>query len=326
MSASSPKLRVGVMGCSSFALRAMVPAIATCPGVELAAMASRDPAKAREVSAKYSCRSWGSYGELVDDPEVDLIYMPLPTGLHEEWVHRALDAGKHLLVEKSLSGSLDAAVRMVDHARRAGRFIEENFLFLRHSQRAWVGEQLTAGAVGDLKFFRAAFTIPPLDEGNFRYQAALGGGALLDVGAYMVKSTLTFLGTDLELLASTSEFSPVRGVDVRGTAVFRNPAGVLAQVFWGFDTHYQCTWDFHGTAGRIVCDRALTPPPGVEPPVRVERGQQKQELKLLVDNHYINQWSHVAAAVRDPAAISATQDECILQARWVDEVRQKAAI
>lgn len=324
MNASPRHLRIGVMGCSSFALRAMVPAIAACPGVELAAMASRDPAKAREVSAKFSCRNWGSYAELVEDPEVDLIYMPLPTGLHEEWVHRALDAGKHLLVEKSLSDSLDSAGRMVDHARRAGKLIQENFLFLRHSQRAWVGEQLAAGAVGELKFFRAAFTIPALDAGNFRYQAALGGGALLDVGAYMVKSTLAFLGKDLELLASTSEFSPARGVDVRGTAVFRNPAGVIAQVFWGFDTHYQCTWDFHGTAGRIICDRALTPPPGVEPPVRVERGQEKQDLKLPADNHYVNQWSHVAAAVHDPDALSASQDEILLQARWVEAVRQMA--
>jgi len=324
MSDSPPKLRVGVMGCSSFALRAMIPAIASCPEVELVAVASREGAKAREVSEKFSCRGWGSYAELVADADVDLIYMPLPTGLHEEWVHRALDAGKHLLVEKSLSDTAASAGRIVEHARKAGRLLLENFLFLRHRQYAWVKGQLAEGALGEFKFFRAAFTIPPLDDRNFRYDASLGGGALLDAGAYMVKSVLAFLGPEVELLAATSEFSPARGVDIRGTAVFRNPAGVVAQVLWGFDSHYQCSWDLQGTAGRIVCDRALTPPPGFEPTVRQERGQEKQELKLPADNHYVNQWGYVGEAVRHPESIPTLLDEAFIQAQTLDLVRQMA--
>jgi len=302
----------------------MVPAIAECEGLELYAIASREPQKARAtaetVGGVISC----SYEELISAPGVDVIYMPLPTGIHEEWVHRALGAGKHLLVEKSLACDFESATRMIEHARASGLLILENFLFPRHLQISWVRRKIADGAIGELKFFRATFTIPPLDNSNFRYNGPLGGGALLDVGAYMVKSSSAFLGPHIELLSATLENSPSKDVDIRGAATFSNPAGLIAQTVWGFDTHYQCMWEFLGTEGRILCERALTPPPGFEAPVRLEQGGQKGDLKLPPDNHYVNQWNFFASSVRNPATIPALLDEALLQAEMLGRVRRMA--
>ena len=313
-------IRLGVMGCSSFAMRAMLPAIAEASGVELVGIASRDIEKATAATKVFGGRAHANYAALLSDGDVDAVYMPLPTGLHDEWVHKALDAGKHLLAEKSLAGSLASASRMIQSARQKGLLVLENFLFPRHSQFAWVKEQLAAGAIGQVRFIRAAFTIPPLPADNFRYNRELGGGALLDVGAYMVKSVTALLGHDIELLAATVDSSQ-SSVDLSGSATFRAPSGVVAQTLWSFDTAYQCTWEFIGSEGRIFCERSLTPPPGFEPPVRVERGNERRSINLPADNHYANQWNFFAQAAHDPDSIPALLDEALTQARLIEAVR-----
>jgi NDP-hexose-3-ketoreductase len=315
-------LNLGVMSCSSFALRAMVPAIAESPYVKLAAIASRDMAKATEAATKFDARALAYYQDLLDDPEIDAIYMPLPTGLHEEWVHKALDAEKHILVEKSLAMDFASASGMLAKARSKNLLLLENFLFPRHLQFSWAMDQIASKSIGELKFFRSAFTIPPLPAGNFRYNAALGGGALLDVGAYMVKSSLLFMGENLDLLSSTIEADSARGVDVRGTATFRNADGVIAQALWAFDTAYQCSWEFIGTEGRIVCERAFTPPPDFCPPIRIERGAVKESLELPADNHYKNQWDFFAQAARSHESIHSILAETEAQAKLLNILRE----
>lgn len=321
--AGSP-LRVGVLGCSAFALRAMVPALALTPGVTLSAIASRDPAKAEAAAKAHGGRAVSGYRAMVEDPDLDVLYVPLPTGLHEPWVMAALEAGKHLLVEKSLAADLRSARRMLDLAERRDLLVAENFLFRRHPQRTWVHERIAEGAIGRLVLFRACFTIPPLAGDNFRYDAALGGGALLDVGAYMVKSVAEFLGPAAVLRDASIETDAGRGVDVRGAASWRTPEGVVAQAAWGFDTHYQCTWEFLGTAGRLVCERALTPPPGFEPPVRLEAGNDRRELRLPAANHYVAQWEAVATAVRDAGQRAALRAECLAQAEGLQAIADMA--
>lgn len=322
--ATAAPLRVGVLGCSSFALRAMVPALLQTPGLQLAAIASRDLAKAESAAQALGGRAEGRYEALVEAADVDLLYVPLPTGLHEQWVMAALQAGKHLLVEKSLAVDLASAQRMLDLAHRHDLLVAENFLFRRHSQLAWVRRTIAEGTIGRPVLFRACFSIPALADDNFRYAAALGGGALLDVGAYMVKSVSELVGPQAELQASVIETDARRGVDVRGSATWIGPGGLVAQAAWAFDTHYQCTWEFLGTKGRLVCERALTPPPGFEPPVRLEIGTDRRELRLAADNHYVSQWLAIAASARDSGLRAAARAECLEQARGLQAVADAA--
>jgi len=313
--------RIGVMGCSSFALRAMIPAASRCTEVTLAAIASRDFNKAKVAAVEHNCRAVESYDALVTDPHIDAIYVPLPTGLHREWVLKAINAGKHLLVEKSLAANDADAREMIKAARENRVALLENFLFLRHSQIGWIREQLDSNKIGTWKYFRATFTIPKLDDGNFRYNKQLGGGALLDLGAYMSKSAEAFLGADLTVTHAAIDESPARGVDMGGTASFFGSNSVRAQVLWAFDTQYQSTWEFLGDRGRILCFRALTPPPGFNPPVRIECGESHDDFKLPEDDHYQNQWRYFASLIRDNAAREAELDACARQADRIELIR-----
>jgi NDP-hexose-3-ketoreductase len=319
-------IRFGVMGCSAFALRAMIPAFCQNPKTELIAIASRDEAKAAKAASAHGCNAIDGYQALLEIPGLDAVYIPLPTGLHEEWVHRALDAGKHVLIEKSLASDFTTASSMIEKARGLGLLVLENFLFPRHTQHAWVQNQIASGTIGDCRIFRATFTIPPLNADNFRYNSTLGGGALLDTGAYMVKSALSFLGPNLRILVSTLEIDPKRDIDIRGTATFINDNGMIAQTAWGFDTSYQCSWEFIGSQGRILCSRALTPPPDFEPQVRIESPKGHSDIHLPSDNHYLKQIDHFTRTLRNSEDISAELDSCLLQARILEAVKAAASV
>jgi len=322
MNEANDSIGVGVMGCSSFALRAMVPALKEVKGIELRAMASRDLEKAKTGAEPYQVKTYEGYGPLLEDSSVDLIYMPLPTGLHREWVLRALEAGKHVLVEKSCALNLEDAQAMVECAERHQRLLRENFLFLRHSQYTWARKQLSKQAIGDLCFFRAAFTFPALAPENFRYQSETGGGALLDAGAYMSQSALAFLEEPVKVLTSTSQICSQRKIDLRGTASVQDARGVVGQLYWGFDTHYQCSWDIHGIEGRMIFQRALTPPPDCQPEVRVEMGFERKVERLPADNHYFNQWSDLVRVLRGSDDLSGEWNAVLRQAEMLEAFRQ----
>ena len=324
MSKKNKILNVGILGCSSFALRAMGPAIQECPGFRLSAIASRSATRAHESGAKLGCRGVEGYEKLIEDSEIDVIYMPLPTGLHLEWGMRALDAGKHLLIEKSLAGEVCEADALVAAACRNKLALLENFLFLRHSQIRWIKEQLAEGIVGPLRLVRATFTIPALDDENFRYSKRLGGGALLDTGAYMAKTAAEFLGEEAKLLDATIQDSLKRGVDIGGTATFQGTSGLVAQVAWGFDCHYQCTWEFLGESGKILCTRALTPPPGFQPQVFIEKNGQVESLALDAANHYVNQWNYFSELTQGADLREVEYQKTLYQAEMLENINRTA--
>lgn len=293
------QVRIGVLGCSEFSARAMIPAMQASPQVCLAGVASRDLARAQMFAERFGCEAIEGYARLIESDATDAVYVPLPPGLHGEWVERCLDAGKHVLVEKPFVPTEAAARRLIEKARAKGLAIVENMLFPHHSQTAWVREQLAAGLVGEVRLFRCTFSIPPLKDENFRYAAELGGGVLLDMGPYMVRFATLFLGDGVVLQAAALRMDPARGIDISGSAQFVNPRGQVAQVSFSFDTHYQCSWEFLGTVGRLVVERGLTPPPSLSPVVHIERREGRESITLPADNYYKKMCVHFAHTTRD---------------------------
>src|SRR5215212_9491250 len=141
-------LRMGVLGCASIAIRRVLPALTEAEGIELTAVASRDPAKARQVAHRFGCAAAGGYDELLDRPDLDAVYIPLPTGLHAHWARRALAAGKHVLSEKPLTCDHATAVSLVEQASKAGLWLMENFMFLHHRQHEEVRTLVAEGRIG----------------------------------------------------------------------------------------------------------------------------------------------------------------------------------
>jgi predicted dehydrogenase len=315
---------MGVVGCADIARRRMLPAMAAHPGIELVAVASRDADRAAETARTFGCRPVSGYAALLGRSDLDAVYLPLPVALHAEWTEAALRAGRHVLVEKPLTPDPDRAAELCDLARQRGLVLAENVLFVHHRQHAVVRDLVQRGEIGELRALRAAFSIPALPEGNIRYRADLGGGALWDVGLYPVRLALHLLGPDLEVLGAARAAGPGKEVDTSGAALLRTPAGVVAHLDWGLDHAYRSVYELVGSTGRILVDRAFTPPADHRPTIQVERGGTTQVRRSAPDDQVTNALDAFVASIRGGSP--AADDTPLAQIRLLDDIRRAARL
>lgn len=259
------RVRVAVLGCADIALRRMLPAMAASADVELIAVASRDAHKANETARRFGCAAVHGYDALLARDDVDAVYVPLPAALHDVWVEAALRAGKHVLAEKPLTTSQVRTAELLRLASARGLALVENVLFVHHGQHAAVRALVRDGAIGQTRSLQASFAVPARPEHDIRYRAALGGGALWDVGVYPVRAALYLLGSPLTVAGAVLMSDPGREVDTSGAALLRSEAGAVAHLTFGIGHAYHSGYELRGSEGRITVDRAFTPPPTTGP-------------------------------------------------------------
>lgn len=293
-----PPVRIGIMGCADIALRRMLPAFAACPGTTVAAVASRDGDKARKVAAAYGCRAWTGYQALLEDPDLEAVYIPLPLALHADWIERSLLAGKHVLGEKPLSCDPATTGRLLMLARSRGLVLAENVMFVHHRQHQSVRDLIGDGVIGEVRAVTAVFAIPPPPPGDIRYKQDLGGGALMDIGIHPLLLSQRFLGPETSVAGSALRFHPVCGVDTGGAVLLTAPDGRTAQVAFGMEHSYRSAYEVWGSAGRIILERAYAPPASHRPVVRVETAAGAEDIVLAADDQYGNAVAAFASAVR----------------------------
>ena len=314
-------IRVGILGCASIARRSLIPAFAAHHAFRLTAIASRDPVRAASLAASCGCEAY-TYDELVDAGDVDLVYCPLPTGLHHFWVKRCLDAGRHVLCEKSMACTEAEVADLVAAARRNGRFLMESFQFRFHAQNLFVRRLLDEEAVGELRQVVVRFGIPPFPDGrgNIRYSAALGGGALLDNGAYTVKATTYLLGKDVSVKAARRVTPPGEEVDIHGAITLETAQGVVSQTAYGFDHWYRNGYDIWGSKGVISTSRAFTARPDFSAEVRVETAAGAK-VATFRDDHFAKLLDHDAECIAT-GNHDGELEECMLQARLLQQAKE----
>lgn len=310
------------MGCANIAQRSVIPAIQQIEGFELVAIASRTKDKAEELATLFNCDAIEGYENLIARDDIDAIYMPLPTGLHEEWVLKTLEAGKHIHIEKSLAMTYSSAQKMVTLAKEKELLIMENFMFLYHSQHDFVKQLIQQGKIGKLRCFRSSFGFPPLPKDNFRYNKALGGGALLDAAAYTIRASQLFLGNDLTVEASTLNNNGEE-VDIYGGAYLKNKEGAFSEVAFGFDNFYQCNYEIWGSTGKIIAQRAFTPGADFKPTITLEQQGEVFNYEIDAENHFINILTEFHRCITDND-MANKYEEILNQSRLIQELRDKA--
>lgn len=321
----SKQIKVGIIGCAAIAKRSLAPAFSAHNAFELASVASRTPGKAIEFAAPYKAHPC-SYDELVDSDDIDLVYCPLPTGLHHEWVKKCILSGKHVLCEKSLGSTYDEVNDLVDVAREHGLFLMESFQFRFHAQNLFVKKQIEEGTLGPIRQVVVRFGIPPFPEGaaNIRYSLELGGGALLDNGAYTVKAATYLFGPDIQVLAAVKggETDVLGGVDLTGAIMMRTRDGVPIQTAYGFDHFYQNGYEIWGVNGKITTTRAFTAREDFAAPVIIETAQGRTEHAFR-DDHFARLLDYVAKSISS-GDFTSEYEECLNQARILQDVRKEA--
>ncbi len=221
------------------------------------AVGSRDRARAEAYAQeKGLARAHGSYEELLADPEVDAVYIGLPNGLHVPWSRRALEAGKHVLVEKPFSPHPDAVAGCFDLARERGLVLAEAFMWRHHPQARKARALIEAGEIGELRAVHAHFTFTLEDPADVRWQTALEGGALMDLGCYCVSGCRTLTGAEPERVHGelTRSHPPGDGVDATFSGLLRFPGDVTGTFTCSFDAVRHHELVATGTAGRLRLD------------------------------------------------------------------------
>jgi NDP-hexose-3-ketoreductase len=318
------KIRIGVLGCANIAKRSVMPALLELPEFELVAVSSRTKTKAIEYADLFKCEAIEGYENIINRNDIEALYVPLPTGLHEEWIIKALESNKHVLTEKSLAMDLTSANKMIALAKSKKKILMEDFMFRYHSQHQFVFNQLEMKAIGELRLMRAFFGFPPLDKGNFRYNKELGGGALLDAAAYTVNASRWFLGNDIEINGANLFFDKQNDICLYGSAVLFSPnTGLTSLIGFGFDNFYQCNYELLGTKGIINCERAYTAPPLFEPIVKVSNKNGIVDFKLSPDNHFKNILSEFGNCISNEN-VNKHLDDLFNQSRLLTEIERKA--
>jgi len=292
------KLRWGILGCARITRRGLIPGIRASSHGQLQAIASRDQATVTAWATEFAIpKAYNSYQQLLEDPTVDAVYIPLPNELHRPWVLAAAEAGKHVLCEKPLALNVTEAQEMVVHCRARGVILMEAFMW-RHQPRTEALRRLIAeGAIGELRLVRSSFSFP-IEPGDWRLDAARGGGALWDVGCYGVSTARLFAGAEAVAYRATARFGPggpAGAVDLSLTASLRFPNGVLGQLDCSFEQPFRCNYELVGTTGVIEVPDAYLPPD--RPTALLRAGDTVKELAFEGRNQYAGMVDAMARAV-----------------------------
>jgi D-xylose 1-dehydrogenase (NADP+, D-xylono-1,5-lactone-forming) len=257
MSTTTKKLRWGILGVAKINDR-LLPAFPRADNAELRAIASRSVERARQAAAAAGIPvAHGSYEALLDDPNIDAVYNPLPNTLHAEWTRKAAERGKHVLCEKPLCPTAAEAQELVDFCRAKGIKLMDGFMWPHHPRTAKLRQLLDKGGIGEVRRVSSSFTFGlPMDPANIRLRSEMAGGSLLDVGCYPVYGIRWAFGAEPVAVAARAVCKG--GVDVEMSGLLWLADGRLATFDCGFTQPMRQWLEITGTEGVVlVCDMWL---------------------------------------------------------------------
>lgn len=316
----------GVLGCAKIAVERVIPAMQGSELSRVDAVASRSEDLARSTAEELGIeRSYGSYRELLADPAIEAVYIPLPNHLHAEWTLAAADAGKNVLCEKPLATTSRDAGRMVSGCERAGVKLMEAFMYRLHPMWAKVREMVETGVIGDLCSIQSLFSYRNLDPDNIRNIAAFGGGALFDIGCYQVNVSRMLFAAEPTDVKATIHRDDVSGTDVLTSAILD---------FGGRHSVLTCSTrleddqrvELVGTTGRIVVDIPFNIPPdrptrivhysGGRPPVAP--GLEVHEIPAA--DQYAIQTDAFSHSIRTNGPVPTPPDDAVENLRVLERI------
>ncbi len=253
------KIKWGIISTARVARRRFLPALSASQRSRLVAVASREKNRADEFAAGCGSRGCGSYEELLEDKEIQAVYIPVPNSLHYRWALAAIRAGKHVLCEKPLALSAGEVEKLGAEADRNGVVLLEATAYLFHPQALRLLKMIREGVIGRPGLIRAHYTFTlPADRSNIRWARELGGGALWDIGCYPVSFCRAVAGTaSREAWASRIESDS--GVDVFTAGGLRFPGDLIATVECGYNLPYRVGAEVVGEKGRILVANPWSP-------------------------------------------------------------------
>ena len=321
---SEKKLGWGVLSTSNIGRIAVNPAIQASSNGELLAVASRDEDKAQAFAADLKIpTSYGSYEALLDDERIEAVYNPLPNSLHKEWTIKAAERGKHILCEKPLALNSAECREMEAVAASNGVKLLEAFMYRFHPRTEKVLEMIHGGAVGDLRQIRSTLTFPLDRPKDIRWDASLGGGALMDVGCYCINVSRTMAGREPVEVRAMANFLE-GGVDKQMAGTLRFENGMLAHFDCSLTMERSEVYHVQGDDGHVRVQNAYRP--GLEK-VAIEQFDVENELTTTwVDgaDEYKLMVEHFADCVLNGSPLRYSAEEAALNMKVIEALYKSA--
>jgi len=322
------QLRWGVLSTANIARRQVIPAIQRSEGSTVVALASRDKERGQAMATELDIpRVYGRYQDLLDDPDVDVVYNPLPNSLHAEWSIRAAEAGKAVLCEKPIARDAAEAASMARECARLGVPTMEAFMYRFHPQNVRVRALIAQGAIGTVGQVRAGFgfRMHPLDPTNVRLQAGLAGGALMDVGCYAVNAARLVFGDEPRRATAWRDVDPAFGVDTALSGVLEFPNHRYATVDCSFTSGYSGWYMVIGSEGVVEVPRAFTPLGDETVIVHTDKHNVRREEHFAGVDQYQLMVEAFAQAVLAGSPVPWPLDDAVANMRVLDALARSAA-
>ncbi|HVB13511.1 MAG TPA: Gfo/Idh/MocA family oxidoreductase [Candidatus Dormibacteraeota bacterium] len=323
---TEPPLRWGVLGAADIARKAVIPAIAAAGG-EVVALASRDPDRGQEVAQSLGIPQFlRKYQELVE-ADLDAVYIPLPNSLHLPWTLQAVAAGKHVLCEKPLALSAAEARQMRQAAEERSVVLAEAVMYRYHPRWQQVRQLISDGAVGNLRHLQGSFTFSLGPRPDIRWDRELGGGALYDVGSYLVSACRWLVGEPIRVLARADMR---QGVDGDGSMLLEfagSDGPVAAELAYSFESAETQRLELIGSKGSLLVPKPFTAWTGESIPIWLSRepGGPAEQIATPAADPYQEMVAAFTSRVRGGPLLSTGPEDAELGLRVLDAARRSLA-
>ncbi len=323
----SNPLRIGILGAARITRRALIEPAAERDDVILAAVAARDRHRAEEYASTHGIASvLDSYDDIVDSPDLDAVYIALPASHHAHWSVRALQAGKHVLVEKPFAANAAEARQVADVAATSEKVLMEAFHYRYHALLTRLQEMVGMGLIGEVTDIDATFDITMPDRSDIRYQLPLGGGATMDLGCYPVHLARTLVGSEPEVVSATARTVDGGQVDEALEATLQFHGGVTATIRSSLlEAEEAQIATITGTLGTIDVDHFVHPQAGNQITLTVDSGTTTQEVPQQPSS-YAAQLAAFVAAVRDGVGVPTGPADSVANMEVIDAMYRAAGL
>ena len=319
-------LRFGTLGAALITPNALIKPAQEVPEAEVVAVAARDRKRAEEFAKTHRiARVHNTYEEVINDPDVDVIYNPLPNSHHCEWTIAALRAGKDVLCEKPIASNAVEAERMAAVAKETGRFLGEAFHYRYHPLAARVREIVRGGAIGKLQHVEGNFSVP-LPANNIRYDWSLAGGATMDLGCYPLHMLREFSGLMPRVVKASAKTGPAN-IDVAMEVQLDMGDGATGKMTCSMaqDAQLGATFTARGEQGELFVVNPVGPHWGNQLTLKTADGQKQESISG--DATYTYQLRAFIARIRgDQGAFPTDGAEGVINMRVIDDVYRAAGL
>jgi predicted dehydrogenase len=302
-------VRWGVLGVSKFAMTKVIPAMKSCAHARIEGIASRDAVKAKDAATRMGiAKSYGSYEEMLADPEIDVVYNPLPNHMHVSWSVQAADAGKHVLCEKPIGMNTGEVRELIAARDRNSVQVAEAFMVRTHPQWLRAVELAQSGAIGELRAVQTAFGYYNVDGNNIRNKADIGGGALMDIGCYGVFVSRWLFGAEPRRVVALAERDREFGTDRLTSAILDFAGGQASFVCGTQQTPFQRV-QIIGSKARIEIQVPFNALPGERMKIWIDDGSDLRGAAARLEeaeacDQYTIQGDVFSAAVRGEGQVA----------------------